>query len=286
LDGNLFKDTAGNSMMTVPLRDTLNPYEYVDPLLAARLSSSAGSAFYTSMAIMAINLSLSIVFGGSLDAMWTMVNLVQLISLLPLQSIPYPPTVVIFFKMMLASHAEPGWMPNVIGDHILRREEFTVRPYTDYFEAYEYVSGSFILNSGKKFMIMIMLLVSYPFIRFMDGRYSDKHPYWHSLEDFSWDVHVQHALENFPDSLRYLLSRCHSEPTGHAFGDRGGQRIGDLCFGHSSASYVRTRLPSPSHAEELHYHFYPCLPEAVFVDNKGTEDEQPYTVHVLSLLPD
>ena len=164
-------------MMTVPLRDTLNPYEYVDPLLAARLSSSAGSAFYTSMAIMAINLSLSIVFGGSLDAMWTMVNLVQLISLLPLQSIPYPPTVVIFFKMMLASHAEPGWMPNVIGDHILRREEFTVRSYTDYFEAYGYVSGSFILNSGKKFMIMIMLLVSYPFIRFMDGRYSDKHPY-------------------------------------------------------------------------------------------------------------
>ena len=84
LDGNLFKDAAGNPMMTMPLRDTLNPYEYIDPLLAARLNSSAGSAFYTSMAIMAINLSLSIVFGGSLDAMWTMVNLVQLISLLPL----------------------------------------------------------------------------------------------------------------------------------------------------------------------------------------------------------
>jgi len=75
-------------------------------------------------------------------------------------------------------------MPNVIGDYLLRREEFTVRSYTDYYEAYGYVSGSFILNSGKKFVIMLMFLCAYPFVRFMDRRYTDKHPYcspWKTL---------------------------------------------------------------------------------------------------------
>jgi hypothetical protein len=59
-----------------------------------------------------------------------------------------------------------------------------MRSYTPYYKAYGYDSGSFILNSGKKFMIMILFLVSYPFIRFMDKRYTDKHPYcspWKTL---------------------------------------------------------------------------------------------------------
>jgi len=32
----------------------------------------------------AVNLAISLVFGGSISAMWTMVNTIQLISLLPL----------------------------------------------------------------------------------------------------------------------------------------------------------------------------------------------------------
>jgi hypothetical protein len=155
---------------------TLNEYSYIDPLLAAQLNDSAGSTMYASILIMCLNLGLSLVFGGSLDAMWTMVNTVQMISLLPLKSIPYPENVVIFCEMMMASHAEPGWMPNIISDSFLRREMFTVREFSAFYTRYGFETSMFVINSGKKIVIFFVFLAFYPFCQFMDNRYSDKHP--------------------------------------------------------------------------------------------------------------
>lgn len=81
------------------------------------------------------------------------------------------------FKMLLASHGEPAWMPNIIPDLILVRADFTDRIYTEFYEKYGYETTMFLINSGKKFVLMFVMLAMFPFIRFMDNRYADKHPY-------------------------------------------------------------------------------------------------------------
>jgi hypothetical protein len=176
LDANVYQDDAGNGLYTSPMSAELNPYSYIDPLLAAQLNDSADSTMYASILIMVLNLGLSLVFGGSLDAMWTMVNTVQMVSLLPLKSVPYPENVIIFFSMLLSSHAEPGWLPNIISESFLRREMFTERAYSSYYEEYGFETTMFLINSGKKIVILFMMLGFYPFCIFMDNRYADKHP--------------------------------------------------------------------------------------------------------------
>jgi hypothetical protein len=57
----------------------------------------------TTFGAMAINLGISTIFGGSISAMWTMVNTIQLVSLLPLTAVNYPEIVKIVFSKMLSS---------------------------------------------------------------------------------------------------------------------------------------------------------------------------------------
>lgn len=50
-----------------------------------------------------INLAVSLIFGGSISAMWTMVNTIQLVSLLPLMDVDWPTITVLVFEKMLSS---------------------------------------------------------------------------------------------------------------------------------------------------------------------------------------
>jgi len=52
----------------------LNSYEYIDPETKAKLNAAGDSSMAATFAAMAINLGISLVFGGSISAMWTMVN--------------------------------------------------------------------------------------------------------------------------------------------------------------------------------------------------------------------
>jgi len=69
----------------------------------------------------AINLAISLVFGGSISAMWTMVNTIQMISLLPLCAVKYPPIAILVFQKMLGSHGESTAIPNLIYDKVINR---------------------------------------------------------------------------------------------------------------------------------------------------------------------
>lgn len=67
-------DSMGNGLNTAPLEGGLQLYEYIDPMTRIQLEAGASSGFWASMLAMGLNFGFSIVFGGSLAAMWTMVN--------------------------------------------------------------------------------------------------------------------------------------------------------------------------------------------------------------------
>jgi hypothetical protein len=105
--------------------------------------------------------------------------------------------VVIFFKMMLSSHGEPSWMPNILADTLLDRDEFTEREYSDYFTAYGFPNSLIILTSGKKLFMLLMMLGSFPVVKMMDNRYSDKHKYCSIWKKIRAKFHYSLPLRTF-----------------------------------------------------------------------------------------
>ena len=67
-------DDTGNGIVTIPISGYLNPYSYIDPATAANLNAAGTSSMLATLGVVALNLVVSIVFGGSISAMWTMVN--------------------------------------------------------------------------------------------------------------------------------------------------------------------------------------------------------------------
>ena len=75
----------------------------------------------------ALNLAISLIFGGSISAMWTMVNTIQLVSLLPLTAVNYPYIVRLVFTKMLSAHGESTIIPNIIFDYGLNRTNSSLK---------------------------------------------------------------------------------------------------------------------------------------------------------------
>ena len=74
MDSDIYKDQTGNGMILFPLYAYLNKYEYIDPETKAKLDSAGDSSMLATFGAVAVNLAISLVFGGSISAMWTMVN--------------------------------------------------------------------------------------------------------------------------------------------------------------------------------------------------------------------
>lgn len=74
LNSNIYKDNTGNGINLTPLYGYLSAFDYIDPETKAKLDSAGDSSMVATFAAMGINLGISLVFGGSISAMWTMVN--------------------------------------------------------------------------------------------------------------------------------------------------------------------------------------------------------------------
>lgn len=170
--------------MASPMRDSLNGVAYVDEDTEKMVKSWATSAAATSSTYTLTSMLISIFFNTSLDTIWIMINFIQMVALMPMQPIYYHQTVYLFLEKLMPSHMEFSFLPNVLAEDILEEEKFTVRPRSIFFEFWDHPSSSFILNSGKKLFLILLILLSWPFVSFMDNRYADKHPYcqpWRTL---------------------------------------------------------------------------------------------------------
>lgn len=97
LNSKIYVDNFGNGIDTVPITYPMRAYEYIDPSTKAKLDAAGDSSMLATLGGMAINLAISLIFGGSIAEMWVMVNTIQLISLLPLMSVNWPSITILVF---------------------------------------------------------------------------------------------------------------------------------------------------------------------------------------------
>lgn len=97
LSSGVYADATGNGLVTIPMSASLSEFEYIDPITKANLEAAGDSSMVATFAAMGINLGISLVFSGSISAMWTMVNTIQLVSLLPLCNVNWPQITVLAF---------------------------------------------------------------------------------------------------------------------------------------------------------------------------------------------
>ena len=74
LDLDVYIDNNGNGLASGRLQGDLSEQEYIDPLTAAKLAEASKLGLIASAGAMALNLGISLIFGGSISAMWTMIN--------------------------------------------------------------------------------------------------------------------------------------------------------------------------------------------------------------------
>jgi hypothetical protein len=180
LTSKIYVDNTGNGIITLPLTGSLPVYEYIDPATKAKLDAAGDTSMLATFGGMAINLGISLVFGGSISAMWTMVNTIQLISLLPLMDVNWPNIVVLVFEKMLSSHGESTAIPNLIYDKFLNRTDSTLQmegALNERFASYGWEVSNFIYLSGRKILIWSAIIITYPLVLYMKKKYANKHKY-------------------------------------------------------------------------------------------------------------
>ena len=75
MNPTLYIDGNGNELGGFgPHSDYLNEYEYIDEATKARLDSAGNTSMLATVGTMVVNLAISLIFGGSIQAMWVMVN--------------------------------------------------------------------------------------------------------------------------------------------------------------------------------------------------------------------
>ena len=90
MNPKIYVDENDNGVAAVPLTGYLNAFTYVDPEAAAQIDQAGSQTMLVTFGAMFLNLAISLIFGGSISAMWTMINTIQLVSLLPLMAVQYP----------------------------------------------------------------------------------------------------------------------------------------------------------------------------------------------------
>ncbi|CDW87691.1 fu domain containing protein [Stylonychia lemnae] len=179
-DPNVYKDATGNGMIVLPMYSFLNKFDYIDPETKAKLDSAGDTSMLATFGAVAINLAISLVFGGSISAMWTMVNTIQLISLLPLCNIKYPAITLLVFEKMLGSHGESTIIPNILYDQVVSRPGSAVQiepALNSKFSDYGWKISNFIFLSGRKILMWTGIVIAYPFVWYMKKKYADKHKF-------------------------------------------------------------------------------------------------------------
>lgn len=83
-------------------------------------------------------------------------------------AVPWPLYSVKFFEMMLSSHGDSGFIPNIFEKYILNMDEVTLEELNSRFETYGYTNSNFLLLSGEKITMFAILGVFYPVVHYMN----------------------------------------------------------------------------------------------------------------------
>ena len=109
----LVSDLASNRLSTFQWSVGLNPFAYETPEEIEVVNSTGNSIGGFTILTFLVNLLISLILSGSLEAMWNLVNILQLINLLPLLSLYFPPNIVRMFGYFAFANAESDTFQNL-----------------------------------------------------------------------------------------------------------------------------------------------------------------------------
>ncbi len=111
-----------------------------------------------------INLVVSQLLNGSIEAMWNLLNILQVINLLPLLSLYFPPNVTRMFGFFAFANAESDTMQNLFEDYVIDGDNLRRESYSPRFEELGYESTSILINSGSQLFLSGIILIVYPLV--------------------------------------------------------------------------------------------------------------------------
>jgi hypothetical protein len=86
----LLARNATSKFEFLPLSQAMKPFSYIDPAEAAAIAGAGNSVLFGLLIAVAFNLIISLLSTGSLEIMWTFLNVVQVLNYVPALSLFYP----------------------------------------------------------------------------------------------------------------------------------------------------------------------------------------------------
>jgi hypothetical protein len=189
LNSHTFEDNAKNGIIMVPLTGFLSAFEYIDPYWSIQLDGIADYLIVVLGFLIGGNVVASTYFGASTTPLWTTVAYIQMITMVPLLAVNWPNFVDTFFgKLGQSFNLELYTIPNVIFDNLIAPPGTKIlleSPLNARYAQYKREYSNFFYLAGRKIIIWLGLLMSYPIVWYMKRQYADKHKFcrvWEKLE--------------------------------------------------------------------------------------------------------
>lgn len=164
LDPHLITDSSGNVLSSTILQDRAQPNTYISGSEQAAVASSGGSFSASSFITFVLLLGLSLLQGTAIGSFWAFINMLQILSYLPIINcnLPYNLEVFLTQYLQVAQVTFPFQMiPNYIPNPLAFFAPFLTPPFNVRFSLCGYVTLSFLYNFASDLLTWLCLLGVY-----------------------------------------------------------------------------------------------------------------------------
>lgn len=159
----LFQDLQGNSGLNNALNVTL-PYNFYLTEGEQQFIELTGNTFSTAtMSGLLINLAVAMILGTTMEAMWSLLNAVQLLNFLPLINVDVPANMNALFELLGFANMDIQLVEEAFVNYMIEADELEQEPYNEHFEDYGLESHSILVNSAAPLMLWALVVFTFPF---------------------------------------------------------------------------------------------------------------------------
>ena len=166
----IIQDNANNSLSTAILQARALPNIYISEAEQAAVSGSGGGFSATSFFTFALVVVISMFQGAAVGSFWSFVNMLQIISYLPIIDCDLPYNLQIFLTNYLTvSQVSFPWkmLPDYIPNPLYLFRFFLTAPLNMRFEMCGYSTLSFLYNFANELSTWMCLAFFYVLLRFL-----------------------------------------------------------------------------------------------------------------------
>lgn len=167
----------------------MSAYEFHDPFWSNFLDGIATYIIAVFGLLLTTNIVMAQYLGVSTTALWTLICYLQMITLVPLMEVNWPDFVDTFFgKLSQSLNFEFSAIPNIIYDNMIAPPGTKTKiepPLNARYSSFNYEYSNIFYLTGRKMVLWLGLIFTYPIIWYLKRNYADKHKFcklWEKLE--------------------------------------------------------------------------------------------------------